>query len=392
MEEYLLPLKNQKGDIVGYSKVDKDDYEKYKVGFWHLSKGYASGKFGKLKGSLHRFIMNAKKGDPIIDHKNGDKLDNRKDNLRFATHSQNSQNKVKVTNSTSKYYGVSKSENTNNWVCSLTNKNGKHITHRFVLDTHAAYCYDILAIVYYGPGSKINGIEKPENFIMPDEKGRDLPVGVYRTKSGKKFTTKIWLDGKLKNMGTHDTVEIAEKVYNDKLFEINNAKVEIIKEIKRNINGDAIIDIFNKNKEKIAECIVDDDKYYDLIKHTWFMTSGYANTHMNNTTVLIHRYLMNPKKGELVDHLNNNPLDNRCSNLKICSHSENSHNREIAEGETRGIYTVGNKFSSRICKNTIQYYLGTFNTLEEAAKAYDKKALELYGLHAKLNFPIKPSN
>ena len=44
-----LLLRNNKGEIVGKSLVDEEDFEKFKVGFWSLTHGYASGKFGKLK-------------------------------------------------------------------------------------------------------------------------------------------------------------------------------------------------------------------------------------------------------------------------------------------------------------------------------------------------------
>lgn len=385
MEEYFLPLKNKDGEIVGQSKVDKEDHDKFKVGFWHLHRGYASGKFGKEKGLLHRFIMNAKKGDNFIDHINHDKLDNRKSNLRFVTIKQNSQNKSKTKTATSKYLGVSRYKNTDDWICSL-NSDGKHITHKFKIEEHAAYCFDILAIKHYGPDSQTNSLEKPEDFKIPEKKEK-IHKGVYKTKTDK-FTVVVWYENKTKNCGTYETKEEAIVAHNKKKKEIEESKKEDpLPEIKRNKEGQAIIETFNKNKEKVAECIVDDDKYYELIKYKWHESIGYIKTHMNNTTMLIHRYLMKPEQGDLVDHINNNPLDNRVLNLRICDDSLNSHNRTIKEGKYRGVSKNGKNYAAKITKDKKQYNIGTYKTQENAARAYDEKAKELYGQKAKLNFP-----
>ncbi len=385
--DHQLPLKNRNGDIVGYSKVDKDDYDKFIIGFWHLNRGYASGKFGKLKGMLHRFIMNAKKGDLVIDHINHDKLDNRKCNLRFVTSKINSQNKSKTINATSKYFGVSKIKDTEDWICSLHDSNGKHITYRFKIEEHAAYCYDLLATEHYGLEAQTNNIEKPDNFETPTKKEKPIHKGVYKKKSGK-YSVVIWIGKKTKNIGTFETQEEAIEIYNKKVQEIENLKeIEPVQEIKRNEFGQAIIETFNKKKEKVSECIVDDDKYYELIKSKWYLSLGYIKTHMNNTTVFIHRYLMNPKQNEIVDHINNNPLDNRISNLRICTSSENSHNRKIKVDKYAGVYKNKNgNYGAQITKDEISYRLGTYLTEEEAARAYDTKARELYGTNAKTNF------
>jgi hypothetical protein len=387
--EYLLPLKKRDGTIVGYSKVDKDDYDKFVTGFWHLSRGYASGKFGKLKGMLHRFILDAKKGDPIVDHINNDRLDNRKSNLRFATRSQNSQNKSKCKKTSSKYFGVSKCDK--KWLCSLHGKNGKHITNRFDIEEHAAYWFDILSNIHRDPNSKKNGIEKPENFKEPIKKPikkEKKHKGVYNTNSNK-YNVVIFYDKKNHNLGTYDTEKEAIEIYETKRNEIDKLKKNSKVEIKRNKKGQAIIETFNKKGEITSECIVDDDKYEELIKFKWYNSLGYIRTHIfinKNTTISIHRYLMNAKKGDIVDHINNNPLDNRISNLRICTDSLNSHNRKIEPGSYVGVSYNGYNYSSQITKDGDNYILGTYITKMDAAKAYDIKARELYGLNANTNF------
>ncbi len=99
-EEYVkIPLRNQAHDIIAHALVDKKNEVKINSYSWWLSDGYAlaymviDGKKRVIR--MHRFIMNANKGDPLIDHKNGEKIDNREDNLRFSNPSENSHNHEK---------------------------------------------------------------------------------------------------------------------------------------------------------------------------------------------------------------------------------------------------------------------------------------------------------
>jgi len=95
-----------------------------------------------------------------------------------------------------------------------------------------------------------------------------------------------------------------------------------------------------------------------------------------------------------VDHINGNPLDNRRENLRICTRAQNTCNRKAVVNSKSGYKGVTKKNSSRkwipeIRKDGKKLYLGSYNTPEEAAKAYDKAAKEIFGEFAKLNFPDK---
>lgn len=93
----LLPItgwnnkKERKTIIIGYTKVDDNCYEELKKYKWNISGKKLNYVFNTKLGRLNRFIMNCPK-DKIVDHKNGDTLDNRKKNLRICTYSQNSMN------------------------------------------------------------------------------------------------------------------------------------------------------------------------------------------------------------------------------------------------------------------------------------------------------------
>jgi len=124
---------------------------------WQLnSVGYArrtmySRETKKLRTALmHREIIGAKKGQ-VVDHKNGNKLDNRKANLRVCTQSQNQANRLKSASQSSKYKGVCLTKNFRpaRWEASLT-VNGVRYRKIFMKETDAAKWYDQQAIKYFG--------------------------------------------------------------------------------------------------------------------------------------------------------------------------------------------------------------------------------------------------
>lgn len=88
---------------------DLEDYEKIKNTSWYIdTKNYIRGKINNKTIRMHRLIMDFPE-NLVIDHINGDKHDNRKENLRITTNQGNTQNKInKIKNVTSKYFGVHK--------------------------------------------------------------------------------------------------------------------------------------------------------------------------------------------------------------------------------------------------------------------------------------------
>lgn len=103
---------------------------------------------------LHRYLMDAKE-DQIIDHSNGDGLDNRRKNLRFATASQNGANSRKAKNKTSMYKGVHKRDG-GKWRAAIR-VNGKLINlGSFVDEREAALAYNTAAIAHFGEYAWLN--------------------------------------------------------------------------------------------------------------------------------------------------------------------------------------------------------------------------------------------
>lgn len=106
----------------------------------------------------------------------------------------------------------------------------------------------------------------------------------------------------------------------------------------------------------------------------------------------LHRFLMNPPPGMQVDHINGNGLDNRRSNLRLCSGVENLRNKRVTprtkRGDFKGVSEIsGGHFCARIQINGVKKWLGTFIAPLDAAIAYDIAAEKHFGAFAALNIP-----
>lgn len=76
-----------------FAKVDIDDYELVSHYSWYFRDGYALSKIAGKEVRMHRFILNETDPDRLVDHKNRNRLDNRRDNLRVYTPKQNANNR-----------------------------------------------------------------------------------------------------------------------------------------------------------------------------------------------------------------------------------------------------------------------------------------------------------
>ena len=120
----MLKIKLRNG---GETTIDKEDLcriEKYLI--YKLGSGYATCRYKTEMKSLHRIILNAKPGQ-LVDHINGNKLDNRKSNLRFLNKAGNGLNAKIRTNNTSGIKGVAWNKSAKKWIVQIGNtKNGSY--------------------------------------------------------------------------------------------------------------------------------------------------------------------------------------------------------------------------------------------------------------------------
>ena len=133
--------------------VSDKDFKKIKTFKWYINKmGYVAND-SKPRKLMHRFIMDFPKSN--IDHKNGNKLDNRRSNLRLCNQSENTANATKRKTNTSGYKGVSWDKKAKKWSV-FTTKNYKHIFGGYFDDIElAAKRYKELAHQVHGKFTKI---------------------------------------------------------------------------------------------------------------------------------------------------------------------------------------------------------------------------------------------
>jgi len=151
---YLL-LFDKAGEQVGKTIIDEEDSEKICKYRWWLTNKYVHGSVNNKKIRLSRFIMNYF-GYDIVDHINGDKLDNRKVNLRITTRQQNNMNKSSRKNSTSKYIGVSFYNKTKRWIAEIRVNDKRVYIGSFLNEEDAAKARDIATLEHFGEYGRLN--------------------------------------------------------------------------------------------------------------------------------------------------------------------------------------------------------------------------------------------
>ena len=116
-----------------------------------------------------------------------------------------------------------------------------------------------------------------------------------------------------------------------------------------------------------------------LLEYRWRLhPKGYVIGGPDGRTRL-HRYLLKPGADVQLDHVNREKLDNRRANLRLCSASQNSINRPTALGTFRGVYQSRGRYRARICTDGKRVELGSFNTREDAHRAYLVAAADQHG-------------
>lgn len=150
--------------------------------------------------------------------------------------------------------------------------------------------------------------------------------------------------------------------------------------------------------------VVDADDVRDIARNAWRIHNRpqggkfYAVRSISHrsdgrrrvTEEAMHRRLADARPGQMVDHRDGDSLNNRRSNLRVCTPLQNSQNRKksaLSSQPYKGVYASGNRWCSRIKVSKRDLHLGTYDHPEQAAAAYDAAAKLHYGDFAAVNFP-----
>jgi hypothetical protein len=143
--------------------------------------------------------------------------------------------------------------------------------------------------------------------------------------------------------------------------------------------------------------IVDPEDVELLSAHKWHASKSQgayyasAGIYVDGEQVhqTMHRLVKNNPEGLYIDHINGNTLDNRKSNLRVCTPTENRINSKVRKDNKsgyKGVHQRGNRWWAELVSKGKRYRFGSFLTPEDAAKAYDRAARKYHGEFARTNF------
>lgn len=156
----------------------------------------------------------------------------------------------------------------------------------------------------------------------------------------------------------------------------------------------------NSRKYPELHALIDEADYELVSQYRWRAHSAgsglyYAIQGARDTNSM-HRLIMSPPDNMQVDHINGDGLDNRRSNLRIATSSQNHANRKrllrVKSSVYRGVtwHKAAGKWQAAIKANQAFHYLGVYESEEDAARAYDRAAMIYFGEFANTNFTTEP--
>ena len=141
--------------------------------------------------------------------------------------------------------------------------------------------------------------------------------------------------------------------------------------------------------------ISDEDRA--VLRHNWALVKKksskgghYAVAWIDGRTAYMHRLIANAQKGQEVDHIDGDGLNNSRDNLRLATRSQNCANRTDYKPKSgfRGVYeTPLGRWQAKISKDGVMRRGGNHADPADAARAYDAMAQESFGEFAVLNFP-----
>lgn len=395
----------------GMSFVSKEDFEELNKYHWYKSiEGYVCGTINKKIISMHRFITKAN-NKQIVDHINGNTLDNRKENLRITTTQKNNENKgISKSKISSKYKNVYYVKQVKKYRVEIKHDKESHYLGYYDNEMEAAEMVDMYIVHKNLNHIRLNFPEKKEQYLTKEYKpkikqSKSEYMGVRKLKNNR-FMSGIIINGK--HICIHRSInelECANK-YDEYIVKNNipHKKLNFLKNYP-NYNPRSVIKTQCKNIDenviqlliKSNQCVTVDKEYYDKIKYNtcYVDTYGYVKIQIGdkNEYKFLHRFLMEINDPDiLIDHIDSNKLNNCKKNLRISDHIKNAQNKSKMKNTTSkyiGVcyHKTKHTWNALIRKNGNRLLDESFATEDFAARKRDLFIMsKLKNDHYKLNF------
>lgn len=133
------------------------------------------------------------------------------------------------------------------------------------------------------------------------------------------------------------------------------------------------------------EFYFDTEDFSIISRYTWTEKDGYLVAVVEDGRLIrMHRLLLGASDDTVIDHINQRRNDNRRSNLRFANKQQNGINRPCNKNNSLGVKgvhkkSVGKPYVANICKDGKSIYIGSFDTVDEAKAARQRKEIELFG-------------
>lgn len=389
--------------------VSYEDYDLVSKLKWYCcNSGYARSTINGKNYLMHRFLLNPDE-NLFVDHINGNRLDNRRVNLRIVPHKINNENKNKQSNSISKYRGVTFNKRDKKFISYVQYNSNRIIIGYFNNEIEAAINRDKYLVSNNLEHIQLNFPEKKYEYLESEfninksSKKNSVYIGVQYAKKENKYYTQIQHNGKkyyfscsndpMQCAIEYDKFIVKNKILGKKLnFPENypNYDQKIIKTLCEYIDTNKIKLIIPSSKENI----IIDKEDYDKVKYYSISIDclGYVRCRCKNKIIRLHRLVMDCRDSKIfIDHIDSNKLNNSKSNLRISNNVLNPQNRsksnKILTSKYYGVSKKSNGYWH--CAVRINGILKAYSTKSEE---YAARLRDIFILlnnpdsHYKLNF------